>query len=329
MPVFPTFPWSGDATLATFISAWGTQHLTMFVLLLSRLSGLAVFGPVFGHPDVPVQVRVFLIVTLSVVTLPLALSNNADRLFQQLDVDQSETITADEVPEPLTSAAAAMRAAAGRRPEDPIRRDEFFLAMPAPASLVELLGMIGGEFIIGIALAMGVSLFMAALQMAGQQIDQQIGVSLGETFNPEFDSPGSISGQTLHLLASVLFLCSGGHLSLLTATLDTLRVLPPGYAWGALPVVELFRTLVGQSLAFALLVSAPILVVMALTSLLLGVMGHTVPQLNVLILGFTVRGGLGLLLLAAALSGMSHAVLVRLPESLDQVVRQLTGLLNG
>ncbi len=46
------------------------QRLLLFVLVLSRLSGLVMIAPVFGSADVPLRVRALLTVTLTLLVLP-------------------------------------------------------------------------------------------------------------------------------------------------------------------------------------------------------------------------------------------------------------------
>ena len=50
-----------------------TSALVAFTLIVTRMSGMVVIGPVFGHPGIPVQIRIFLVLAM------LALSNRRSR----------------------------------------------------------------------------------------------------------------------------------------------------------------------------------------------------------------------------------------------------------
>src|SRR4029079_17187157 len=136
--------------------------------------------------------------------------------------------------------------------------------------------------------------------MSGSLIDAQIGVSLGSVFNPEFENDASLSGEMLHQLGLVVFLVVGGHHLIVSALIDTFQAFPVGYAWISPPAIELLSGLVHQSLVLAVQIAAPVMGMMAVVGLAMGFLGHTIPQLNVLVIGFPVRTLVGLLVVGLA-----------------------------
>src|SRR5262245_56908239 len=58
-------------------------------------------------------------------------------------------------------------------------------ATPVPQSLPDYLWLGIVELALGLALGMGMTIILSALQMAGNLIDQQLGLALGQVFNPE------------------------------------------------------------------------------------------------------------------------------------------------
>lgn len=303
----------------------GSQLLVAFVLIVTRLSGMAVMSPVFGHPDVPLQVRVFVVLSLAFLTVPLTLSLDSSSTFSRLDRDQNNRLSADEIPEPLKVTVTLLRQEAGLGPNDDLQRHEFRVIVPVPANTLHFAWLAVCEFALGFAMSLGIALVMAALQLAGTQIDQQLGVSLGTMFNPDFDMPGSVSGETLNLLAVTLFLCIGGHTTLVLAILDTLHVLPPGYAVVTQPTLELLLQLTQQTLEFGIRISAPILILLSLVGLALGYVGHSIPQVNVLVLGFAVRGIAGLIIITAAMAAVGRQFVNLVPDVIQRVLESLCG----
>jgi flagellar biosynthetic protein FliR len=63
---------------------------------------------------------------------------------------------------------------------------------------------------------------------------------------------------------------------------------------------------------------------MSLVALTMGFLGHTVPQMNVLVLGFAVRATLNLLILALSLSGAARLVVEAVPRTIEHMQRLLT-----
>jgi flagellar biosynthetic protein FliR len=304
-----------------------TSLLVCFTLVVSRLGGMLVIGPIFGHPNIPVQIRVFLVLAMSFIMTPALLGSDQTRTFATLDRDQNQVLTAEEIPGSLAVLYEDLIHQAGKQPEDGLAADEFRLPLPLPDTLVEYAGLVVIEFGLGLALGLGVMTIVSGLQMAGSLIDAQIGVSLGSVFNPEFEDDASLSGELLHQLGLVIFLIVGGHHLIVSALIDTFRALPVGYAWVSLPSIELLSGLVHQSLVLAVQVAAPVIGMMAVVGLAMGYLGHTIPQLNVLVVGFPVRTLVGLVIVGLAVPGIAEILAQVLPGGIQQLRDVLMG--NG
>ena len=314
-----------------FTDAWikqtldgALQYFLAFTLIVVRMSGLVSIGPMFSHPDIPLQVRVLLVLSLSLLLTPAVLSVDGQPTFHRLDQDANGFLSQSEVPPQFRTHVDQLLRAAGRPPDAALPAAEFRLGLPVPATPVEYALLVAAEFGIGIALGLGLLTVLSSLQLAGQFIDQQTGVSLGEVFNPDFDSSGSLTGALLYLLGTLIFILIGGHLLLITALLDTFQNLPVGYAGVSLPVIELLQALLHQSLVLALQIAAPVLGTMALVGLSMGFLGHTIPQINILVVGFPIRTLVGLLLMLLSLAGIAELMARTLPATVDQLKQTLT-----
>jgi flagellar biosynthesis protein FliR len=169
----------------------------------------------------------------------------------------------------------------------------------------------------------------SALQMAGWLSDQQLGISMGEIFNPDLGINAHLSGEILHQFGLAAFLIAGGHVLVVAALLDTFAALPVGYAWISPPVYELLAGLVHQSLALAIQVAAPVLVTMALVGLALGFLGRALPQMNALVVGMPVRALIGIALFGLSLVGVGDLISEALPDAVFQLRSALRGLSEG
>ena len=162
--------------------------------------------------------------------------------------------------------------------------------------------------------------------MAGSLIDQQIGMSLGNVFNPQFQTESSLSGEMLYQLGLVVFLIVGGHHLVISALIDTFQTMPVGYAWVSSGGIEFLSGLVHQSLVLAVQISAPMMGMMAVVGLAMGFLGHTIPQLNVLAVGFPVRTLIGLLLVGLAIPAITEALARIVPGGILHLRQVLMGL---
>jgi flagellar biosynthesis protein FliR len=131
-----------------------------------------------------------------------------------------------------------------------------------------------------------------------------------------------VSGQILYLLGMMVFLTMPpmpGHLLVVSALLDTFQAKPIGEAWVTPSAVDLISDLVHQSLVLGIQVAAPVLVAMSFTALTMGFLSHTVPQINVLNLGFPIRALINLFILSLSLSGAAYLLIELIPAAIDRL----------
>jgi flagellar biosynthesis protein FliR len=164
-------------------------------------------------------------------------------------------------------------------------------------SLVHLLAMLGVEAAIGACLGLGVLVLIHAMTLAGELIAQASGLGIAEMFDPTIEENVSLFGRLMFLAAVTIFLCIGGHRMVMAGLLDTFQTIPPGSGEFPGTLADSFTTLVGMSFSLGVRVAAPVVTSLLLATIVLGLIGRTLPQLNILALGF----GLNSLLAFAAL----------------------------
>jgi flagellar biosynthesis protein FliR len=318
------FPAADGATLR---AAFGVlnQSLVVFVLVATRLTGLFLTAPLFGHPEIPTQIRVFTVLAISLVLAPAVLTVDNSRAAARLDVDSNGLLANDEIPPELSSVFTSLREQLRLAADAPIPVSQVTWGISVPSTPLAFVGQAAGEMLIGFALGLGVMIWVSSMQFAGHMIDQQTGVSLGEIFNPELGSSSTLSGELLHWLGMTAFLSAGGHLLVMRTLIDSYQGIPLGHAWVPQPLFDLLGALVTQSLLLTLQIAAPVGISMLSVGLAMGFMGHAVPQLNVLVIGFPVRTMAGFVILMLALSRMVEALLRPLPDILERFLAACGG----
>jgi flagellar biosynthesis protein FliR len=158
--------------------------------------------------------------------------------------------------------------------------------------------LLGCEAAIGACLGLGLLVFLHGMTLAGQLVGQASGLGIAEVFDPALDENVPLFSRLLFLLAVTVFLCLGGHRMVMAGLLDTFRAIPPGSASPPASLADGFVALVSLSFSLAIRVAAPAVTALLLATLILGLIGRTLPQLNVLALGF----GLNALLTFAAVA---------------------------
>ena len=205
----------------------------------------------------------------------------------------------------------------------------FPLVPVAPASelivnIPSFVFMIVKEIFIGITIGFAASLLFSAVQFAGRLVDTQMGFALVQIVDPFSNTEATVTGQFQILIYSIIFLVVNGHYFLLLAIQKSFELIP---LFGAhLPtsdVASYLASMVANIFILAIRLAAPVFSVLVLTSLSLGIVARTVPQINVFFVGLPLKIGLGITTLLIVLPGL--AVLFR--SMVEMLIRDIWRLL--
>lgn len=182
------------------------------------------------------------------------------------------------------------------------------------------------SLVIGMMLGFTLNLVFVAVRFAGDVAGMQIGFSIVNAYDPMSNSQISVISQFYHLLAVLLFFATGAHHVLVSAMFQSCLALPPfgtsQLTGGAWHLLREFSSVFGSGLRIA----APIIVVLLLISAALGIVSKTVPQLNVLVVGFPVKIAVGLVTLGASLVFFRQVVTSMFGAMPDQLARTLAAM---
>jgi flagellar biosynthesis protein FliR len=170
-----------------------------------------------------------------------------------------------------------------------------------PTAVMELGGLIVKEILVGMAYAFAVGAIFAAASIAGSYLDIMIGFSFGSVIDPLTGAQASVLAQIYSLVAVLIFIVIGGDGWVVQGLARTYDLVP------LTSVPDLGPLVVGVQKAFAtmfiaaLQLAAPVILALTITDAALGMIARTVPQLNVLAVGFPAKIAVGLLMIAASL----------------------------
>ena len=326
-----------DPLLAPFTSApaprqllgLGMTQFVAFTLVTLRIAGLMTVAPLYGNRTIPMRAKALLAITIAALLTPVLPQASAGAI-SQLDTNSDGRIERSEVPDLLADRFERRLKELGREDAGWLRPSEWPAPPQLPTNILDYARIGVTEFALGLALGLGVATLLSGLQLAGDLIDQQTGIALSEIFNPGFEElDGSVTGRFLFLFGTAVFLIMppvDGHLLLLSALIDTFHTLPVAEAVIAAPAIELLSDLVHASLVLGLQVAAPVLAAMTLVALSMGFLGHTVPQVNVFVIGFPIRAAANLGILVFTFSGATAALIDALTTGIDSLRHTLTAL---
>jgi flagellar biosynthetic protein FliR len=146
------------------------------------------------------------------------------------------------------------------------------------------------ELVLGLAMALGFAILLAAFHLVGAILGQLSGAHVADIA----DVQGSFLGETavgryFGWLALSVFLVSGGHRQMVGAILDSYAWIPPG---GPLPVVStapLLGQLLGGCFHAGMRAAAPVAFCLIVSTVLVAVLARTMPSIGAFGLGVTVN----------------------------------------
>ncbi len=189
--------------------------------------------------------------------------------------------------------------------------------LPAHVSLATAFVGGMGELLIGLIMGLGMSLMFSGVQLAGMVIGQQAGLSLGQVYDPVSGGESTVLGQVFFLVAMTVFLVAGGHRELMRALLDSYQTIPVlGFRFEN-SMLSLVIGLLTSAYALALRMAGPVLMALLSASLVMGFLSRTMPQMNILSVGFMVRIFLALGATAFALSADGGAITDAIHGTID------------
>jgi flagellar biosynthesis protein FliR len=190
---------------------------------------------------------------------------------------------------------------------------------PVFLSLHDGLVGVAGETLIGLTMGLALTLVLVGTDLGGMLAGQQSGLALGQEFNPMTNSDSTVFGHTYFLVFQTVFMIAGGHRALVRALLDTFDTIPLASFRAGPELLDLLEQSLTGAFVLGLKLAVPVLIALFATGLALGFLSRTVPQLNVLTVGFGLKVMLAFAISALALPAAREVFLGSLTDSLAAI----------
>jgi flagellar biosynthetic protein FliR len=185
-----------------------------------------------------------------------------------------------------------------------------FVGLPAaaPDTITGLLLAMAAEILLGGIIGLAGVMCFLGLQWGGLLVSMEAGLAFGRIVDPTSEEDETVLGVFYLQMAIVLYLIIGGHRALVAACLDTFDTIPLlSDAGTAQHGPELLFRALAVSGQVAFRVAAPALLAMFLVNVALGFIGRTMPQLNILAVGFSVKAVVAFAIMAISLPTAAEA----------------------
>lgn len=170
-----------------------------------------------------------------------------------------------------------------------------------PHQMVPYLLGVASEMLVGFIIGFISYLVFAAIQLAGQGLDMQMGFGIVNVIDPQFGMPVPLLGNFKYVLATLIFLVTNAHYLLLNALFKSYQSIPlTGFAYTGSVAQGLLQMFNGMFIT-AIKMSLPVMAVLFVTEVVMGLLARTVPQMNIFMLGIPVKIVVGIIALVVIL----------------------------
>ncbi len=184
----------------------------------------------------------------------------------------------------------------------PLHRDAYHVNMD---TLTPLLVLMIHEILIGIVLGATARVTLAALQVAGSVIAQQVGLGFATSVDPTTQGQqGVLIGNFLTLLGLTLLFATDSHYLVIAALNESYAVFSPGEMLPSGDVAALATRAFTAAFRIGAQLSAPFLVFGLVFNIGLGVLARLMPQMQVYFVGVPLAILAGFLIFAFVISAM-------------------------
>lgn len=173
-----------------------------------------------------------------------------------------------------------------------------------PQGLLETVLAVVSELILGLVAAFGVRVLFASTQLAGQMMSFQMGFSMARAIDPNTGVQSTALSQFLYLFTVLLFFAIDGHHLIIKAIASSFHQVPPGGISFHPSIPDSIIKISAHMFLVGLKIAAPIMIALFLSNLCLGIVARTVPQVNILMIGFPINIGIGLMLFGLIMSNI-------------------------
>ncbi|WP_227816783.1 flagellar biosynthetic protein FliR [Nitrogeniibacter aestuarii] len=182
------------------------------------------------------------------------------------------------------------------------------------------------QIFIGVAIGFIMRLVFAAVDLAGELIGLQMGLSFATFFDPDANGQTGVLAEFIGLLATLLFLALGGHLLMIEVLVRSFEWIPiriePASAMGWKDVAAAGTLLYAAGLLLAL----PLITALLITNIAMAVLTRAAPQINLFAVGFPITMTAGFAVLVLTLEAFAPVMRMFYDRGFEAIAAMLQTL---
>ncbi len=166
------------------------------------------------------------------------------------------------------------------------------------------------EVIIGVLLGYILRMFFFSISIMGEIVSVSMGLGSAQLYNPILGTQSHVVEQFQMMLATLLFLSIQGHHFMIMGLSQSFDILPIGVVGFKAQGFSGLTIITKEVIEMGLRMSGPIMVSIFVANIAMGVLGRTVPQINVMVTSLPVQILMGVFILILTMplffSEMNH-----------------------
>jgi flagellar biosynthetic protein FliR len=168
--------------------------------------------------------------------------------------------------------------------------------------------IIAEQALIGVLMGFAVRLAFVTVDVAGELIGLQMGLSFAVSYDPLHGGQTPVLTEFIGLITALIFLAMNGHLMILAGLSESFHLLPvsaePPHAAGLATLLRWSSVIFASGLLLAL----PLIAALLIANIALGILSRVAPTLNLFAIGFPVTMVVGFLVLMVSLPYIGAAM---------------------
>lgn len=195
----------------------------------------------------------------------------------------------------------------------PSLQGQPILSISGPEAVGAVIQQVG----IGLAIGFTVRVVFAAVELAGEVVGLQMGLSFASFFDPSLNTQSSAVANFFGQMATCLFIVMNGHLMVLMAVIKSFEAFPVDQNFlEALKQMKLYN--LGSDLfASGLWIALPMVGILMFVNLALGIVSRVAPQMNIYAIGFPITLTVGLIGITATLPMLDQPLMALMMKTID------------
>ncbi len=198
-------------------------------------------------------------------------------------------------------------------------------ATPLPAHLAGIVIGLAKELLLGLLFGTAVLMIVTSLQVGGQVISSLASMDVAQAADPTTQETVTVVSQMFSWVAMALFLTLGGHRIVLGACLDSFTVYPAGGIIAEEHWLMHLQDLLRHSISVGMRAAAPPAIALLLANFVTALIGRTLPQLNIMAIGFNINVTIMILVLTMSMASIGWVFQNELVEWIELT----TGMFSG